>query len=212
MESKEKHVYLVRHGEAEHNVGEKIELGAVSMLTENGRQQAEIVAARVAKLNVQALVASTWPRALDTAAAILKVTELTVEPSNLFVEWGEASGILHKPQNHPETQTILRAIHEAEDHDYRHSDEETFTELKERGEAALELLKQHSADRICVVTHGAFIKALLGIVVFREAFTRKEFSSLFRNTSSTNTGITYLRYEPERGWRLITWNDSAHLG
>jgi len=212
IEEREKHVYFVRHGEAENNIGDKINRGPGSMLTERGKQQAQVVAERAKKLDVYALISSTYPRTLDTAAAIARSTGLTVEPNDLFVEWKHASGMLHKSENDPEVKAIQSAIHSAEDSNYRHSDEETFAELAARGVDALEYLRQHSADRMCVVTHAGFLRVLFGTAVFHTAFTRKDFVSLFWNVSTLNSGITYFRYEPERGWRVISWNDSSHLG
>lgn len=212
LEKKEKHVYFVRHGEAENNIGEKIDRGPLSMLTEKGKQQAEAVAERVQKLDVQALISSTYPRTLDTAAAIAERIGLVTEPSDLFIEWKHPSKMSHKPQEHPEAKAIRDLINSAEDPSYRHSDEETFTEFCERAHAALNYLKQHPVDRLCVVTHAGFLRGLFGAAVFRAEFSRKELVSLFYNISTLNTGITYFRYEPERGWRIITWNDSAHLG
>ena len=99
-----------------------------------------------------------------------------------------------------------------DDREYRHADEETFAELAARAEAALALLAEHPAARICVVTHGGFLRVLVGVMVFGSDFSKKEFVSMLQHLLMTNTGITHATFDEAYGWRLITWNDQSHLG
>lgn len=206
-----KHVYFVRHGQSDSNA-DGIYRGAQSMLTEEGKTQAEAVAERVVRLDVDALIASHFPRARDTAAAIERKTGLTAEVSELFGEWREASAIHGRHKEDPEVVAMLRAISSTDDHDFRHSDEENFAELHERSKAALALLEQREASRICVVTHGAFLRVLFGTIVFGDAFTRAQFQNLISHLVTSNTGVGYVRLSSDRGWQSVSWNDSTHLG
>lgn len=205
-----KHVYLVRHGQTDSNVDGMFR-GRQSMLTELGVQQARTVAKRVAGIGIDAIVSSPYPRTLDTAAEIAKLTGLTIDSNELFAEWREATATMHKPKTDPEVKEILDLIYGPQEHDYRHSDEETFAELVERGQRALDFLVAHPAERIAVVTHGAFLRILFGCVVFRGDFTRHQFMQLFTNFRSMNTGVSHMRYADERGWQFLTLNDDAHL-
>jgi broad specificity phosphatase PhoE len=100
-----------------------------------------------------------------------------------------------------------------QDPHWKHDDEESFHEIKARAEACLQFLEQHPAQRICVVTHGAFLRILVGTMVFREHYSKPHFLDMFGGLLTSNTGVTYARnIIPERGWQVVSWNDSAHLG
>lgn len=209
----EKHIYLVRHGQSDSNA-DGIFRGRESMLTEAGQSQAKEVAERVARIDVEALVASTFPRALDTASAIALKTGLVIEESDLFVEWAEPSHMHNRHKDEPEMVAVLDRMFDRDtDPSHRHHDEETFGELVERAKECLAFLEAHPASRIAVVTHGAFLRVLFGVIVYRERFTPELFGFLFRQLVTQNTGVTYLRNtDPRYGWQIVTWNDSSHLG
>ena len=209
-----KHIYFVRHGESDSNV-DMLARGKEAALTDVGRAQAETVAARVARLDVAVVISSTFDRARDTAAAIAAQSGLSAEEYGLFGEIEEPSRFLGRPFGDPEALEVFRArfVHPSDDPHYRHEDEETFAEISERAASALTLLKEHPAERLCVVTHGRFLKALAGRILFGETFSQEHFSKLMLQLVTTNTGLTYAHYDPEkRGWQLVTWNDEAHLG
>jgi len=209
----EKHVYFVRHGESESN-RDNIALGAASKLTDRGRAQAEIIAGRIERIGVEALVASPYPRTLATAEAISKRVGLPIEPNQLFIEWERQSMRLGRSWLEPEIQQLNADLfkgYETSD-DFVHSDEEPFTKLRARGFAALEFLEDHPAGRICVVSHGIFMRVLFGLTIFGDAFTAVHFMRMFERLDANNTGVTVLRFDDKHGWTGETWNDSAHLG
>lgn len=208
----EKHIYFVRHGQSESNV-DHVHRGKDAELTEQGRAQAAIVADRVAKLGVEALISSDFIRAQDTAAAISEKIALLVQEEPIFGEWLETSENIGRHREHPENKASFQHLFDnAHDPHAKYGDEESFHELATRAESCLSLLAEHPAERICVVTHFAFLSVIIGAVLFRDKFTKAEFLDLFMHLFSDNTGITYIRYDDARGWRLATWNDSAHLG
>jgi probable phosphoglycerate mutase len=215
----EKHVYLVRHGETDSN-SDGVLRGPASMLTEKGKEQARVVAERIAKVGVDALVASTYQRALDTAGAIAEKTGLPVESSDLFIEWRQPSMTLNRHHAEPE---VIEAHKEIEAGrfvpGYRHSDEESFEDFRDRAQKALSFLEAHSASNLCVVTHGITLRMIIGTLIFGDAFAPPHLAQLMGHTGTNNTGITYLRFGTNKefttmppSWRIITWNDSAHLG
>ena len=214
-----KHVYFVRHGESDSNA-DGILRGKASQLTENGRTQAAFVAERIAKIGVDALVSSDFPRALDTAGAIAERTGLAITESNLFVETRPPSVIDVKHKDDEEVRQALEEEHAGHDTPgYRHSDEENFEEMKARAFAALKFLEEHSAERICVVTHGFFLRMLLSAIVMGEEASGKDFRYTLEAFATSNTGVTHAVYtdrHPRRkggpSWVVVTWNDSAHLG
>jgi len=208
----EKHIYFVRHGESEGNVSRTYR-GKDTPLTETGRVQAGIVAERVAKLGIEALVTSDFIRAKDTAAIIGKKASVTPEEQPMFGEWLEPEHLLGKSYDHPDAKAMREAIHESDDPEFRHSNEESFAEMKERATRCYAFLKQHPAERICVIAHLGFLRVLVGVALLDTSFGKVQYSQLFRHLEGTNTGVTYVRFDDERNrWKLITWNDQSHLG
>ncbi|HVX90347.1 MAG TPA: histidine phosphatase family protein [Candidatus Paceibacterota bacterium] len=217
----EKHVYFVRHGESNSNKDGLLR-GSESGLTDEGKKQAEIVAARVGRIGVDALISSKYARTLDTAEAIARVTRLQVQKSDLLVEWRQPSAIMGKHKDDPMVRQIHAEIHAGRmTPGYRHSDEESFSDMKARAVGTLELLRNHPKDRLCVVTHGIFLRVLLGTTLLGDRFSEPDFRNFMTHLLTSNTGITYARYRDdigfrgyptESGWEFISWNDAAHLG
>lgn len=208
----EKHIYFVRHGESESNA-DRILRGPHSMLTELGKKQAESVAKRMSNLGIETIISSPLVRARHTAQAIAAQIQATVEESALFMEYERPSITFGKHELDPEVIKVVKEIYEGHlIRDYRHSDEESFVEIRERGIAALQLLEEHPATRICVVTHGFFMRVLCGLVLLGEGFSGREFQLLYKHLRGSNTGIMYVKRTEEDLWQLNGWNDRAHLG
>lgn len=205
------HIYFVRHGESEENAT-RVYLGDAAALTKQGKDQATFVAERIRAIGVDGLLTSPFIRAKDTAAAIAVRTGLTAEEYPLLSEWPEPSELIGMHVEDPVRQEVREAIRSAEA-DYRHSDEETFTELAERARTVLAFLEARPEERLCVVTHGAFLRALVGVMTLGPAFTKQEFFGFMRHFFTSNTGITYAYFDSDKHiWKLVTWNDQAHLG
>ncbi|HEX8946705.1 MAG TPA: histidine phosphatase family protein [Candidatus Paceibacterota bacterium] len=208
----EKHVYFVRHGETDSNA-DGVYRGADAALTGTGRAQAEAVADRIAQFGIDALIASPFSRTVDTANAIAAKTGHTIETNELFIETrapGEFFGRNYDASE--DLQQIIETIDSDADPHFRYSDEETFAESHARAGQALEFLATHPADALCVVTHGRFLRALFGVMLFGDRFEKPYLKDMMWRVGITNTGIVHARYTPDRGWKLISWNDHAHLG
>jgi probable phosphoglycerate mutase len=164
-------VYFVRHGESEGNVG-SIRQGPHSPLTKHGRKQANFIADRVARLEVDTLVSSTMKRAVETAEIIGQRIEKPFETSELFIERRRPKEQIGNAKNSPlalEAETAI--IQNFTVPGFRYSDEENFDDLKKRAEAALEFLVQKSTNRVVVVTHGFFLRVLAAYAVFVSGFS-----------------------------------------
>ncbi len=208
----EKHIYFVRHGESEANASRTYR-GKDTPLTEAGRAQAAIVAERVAKLGIEALVTSDFIRAKDTAAIIGEKAGVTPEEHPIFGEWIEPEHLLGKSYDHPDAKAIREAIHESDDPEFRHSTEESFAEMKRRAVQCYAFLEQHSAKHICVIAHLGFLRVLIGVALLDVSFGKAQYSQMFRHLEGANTGVTYVRFDDEKKrWKLVTWNDLSHLG
>ncbi len=209
-----KKVYFVRHGESEGNIAQRAQT-AVEPLTEKGIRQAGLIAKRMQNIPIDCVISSTMIRAHHTAEKIAEKIQKPIDFSELFVENRRPSEVigLHWQDS---VQLDIRAAEEVNKHipHYRFSDEENFEDLYERGKKAIELLENRPEQNILVVTHGMFMRNIIGYAIFGNTLTRDVYEKLKRGLITDNTGITLLRYDTEQKqpWALWTWNDHAHLG
>jgi broad specificity phosphatase PhoE len=153
-----KELYFIRHGESQANV-DKIWSPTNTPLTANGLRQAIEAAQKVEEsgLVFDKLLSSTLPRARSTAQAIAETigyTQDDIEYLDILVErdWGEAAGT--------DGQSLLNK----KPWIYRDLDEikgvETTQKLQQRAAQALKLLRGRPEQRILVIGHGTFGRAL----------------------------------------------------
>ncbi len=100
-----KTVYFVRHGQSEANASQGLQWPE-SPLTEQGRSEARAVAERAQKLPVEAIVASPYARAKETAEIIGGKIGMPVEFSELFVERVKPSSLKERPHDDPDARNI----------------------------------------------------------------------------------------------------------
>jgi broad specificity phosphatase PhoE len=67
-------------------------------------------------------------------------------------------------------------------------------------------LEQHAGGAAAVVSHGAAIKTFAARVL------RIEPAGLRAFQVPTNTGVCLIERDAESSYRLVVWNDAAHLG
>ena len=211
----EKTVYFVRHGQSEDNVTPVFQ-SPHSPLNEKGRGQAKSIAQRVSKLSFDALIASPFERAKQTAEAIAKATGKQPEYSELFVERIKPSYINGKSYTDDEANTLWR---EWENNLYtsgmRTDDGENFDDLIARADKALTFLQNRSEQSLVVVTHGYFLRTIIARVLLGDLLSPEAFKNIQRAAAMENTGLTVLQYresfEKKPAWRLWIYNDHAHL-
>lgn len=210
-----KKLYLVRHAESEGNIG-TTQQGPSTPLSEQGIEQTKSIAQRFEKISVDIILSSPQIRAKHTAEAIAAAVEKEIEFTDLLVERKKPSAIIGLDRTSPEFDTIEDTVRENfHNTEWRHSDEENFVDLKLRAATLLNKAANMHEDKIVMVSHGVFMTMIFAYVIFGEALTSQEFWSLFVGIEHKNTGITVLKQskfkdEPTR-WKLVTWNDHAHL-
>lgn len=212
-----KTVYFVRHAESGANIG-GVREGEHTRLSEEGGAQTRVLAKRCVHLHFETIITSPAQRAKDTAEAIARETKKLIECMDLFLERRRPSaqiGLLRDdPRAEELDQLIFHTLHEPE---WRHSDEETFAEMVGRAGDALALLENRPESHLLVVSHGIFTRTLFGCVLFGEQLTPRELQHFVYGTLLSNTGISALRLSDAgvgKGtrWRMLLWNDHAHLG
>jgi 2,3-bisphosphoglycerate-dependent phosphoglycerate mutase len=210
-----KNVYLVRHGESETNAGDKY-YGPSARLTALGHRQAEFLAQRCAKLPVEIIISSGFPRADETAEYVVRTVGKPFEQSALFTERRPPTAILGQSKSEPDSIAYEDAVwSKFGDPSWRHSDAENFEDLNARAKQALAYLAARPEQNILVVGHGFFTKILAARVIFGEKLTGSKCLKVMQTFRLANTGLSVFEYDPghARGWvwRIAIWNDQAHL-
>jgi probable phosphoglycerate mutase len=200
---------LVRHGESvatvERRIGGSLTCGGLSPL---GRKQAEALATRLARtgeIAADALVASTMRRAVETAEIIAPA----LGDLPITVDAGVAE---HEPGPLVDGLTFDEFVEQygrpnwAVDDPYivGFPDGETVAEFKHRAATALHrLAHSHAGQTLVVVCHGGVVDVALRSFLSLPMIGAFELHTL--NTSLTEVVLV----GPQ--WRLVRYNDAAHL-
>ena len=212
-----KKVFLVRHGETLANMNMTWQ-DSNDELSPRGFIQADKLAERLVENTFDQVFCSSFKRARQTAEVLTKRLGLTFIFSDLFTEVKNPSCLVGiKQENIPgnAVHDYLQMRDSASDKDnFRFEDEETLSELITRARETLELLARSDGETMLAVTHGTFMKTLVGVVLSQHEPTRSA-SEIFyagRYMLTINTGITVLTYnEDKKVWTLLTFNDHAHF-
>jgi broad specificity phosphatase PhoE len=191
-------VDLLRHGEADHNVGgEGAVIGgwADLPLTTRGRQQAaELAAGLTPEPPLAALYSSPSRRALDTAAAIAQRLGLPIVQDDDLREigCGEVDGVPIR---------VARARHADAwaanaaqlDPDFRWPGGESYREFRQRAVGAVQrIAATHTGRRVVLLTHAGVINQLIG-------FCRCTSPACWERYRPRNASLTRLLWHAEQG-------------
>ncbi len=205
-------LYLIRHGEAVCNVdgtlaGMRSDVG----LTELGMLQAQRLRDRLAatrEIAADALIASTLPRARQTAEIIAPALDLPIilDDDAQELRPGEADGL--SISEFVERYGPLSDFREDPYHPLVPGAESWGEFLARVGSFLYRIVREHTGKSVVVVCHGGVVDAslLIGLGVGATAPAPGQFHT--RNTSITH-------WERERingmdGWRLNRYNDNLH--
>jgi probable phosphoglycerate mutase len=208
-------IYFARHGKTDGNTKRFIP-SAQEPLNADGKGDAEFLVRRLEATPIEMVFSGNFTRAKETATLIAEKKDI---PLTILPELNELSRGDHlhgKYYADAGTKEELDAwwLHlEAPDGAAiaKEMGHETYADLKSRAEKVLETLRQRPEECISVVTHSATLRMLLGLIVFRERLTPAMFKDLFFNLDMRTTGISIAEYTEEKGWRMLVWNDCAHL-
>jgi broad specificity phosphatase PhoE len=214
-----KKIYFVRHGESQLNTENK-EQGPHGSLSEHGRKQAEFVAKRFHTIPVECIVASPYQRAKETAEIINTELNKEILYTDFLIERRPPSKYIGASYtDDPEYVEVQKQISKMRllDPSWKHSDEDNFDDLKTRAENALNLLHTLPHDSILAVTHAGILRVIIAAIIFGKDLTYSEYLKIYHTFKVNNTGITMVEYHEATvahglGWKLVAWNDHAHLG
>lgn len=204
-------IYFVRHGESILNA-KRVHQPLDISLSENGEQQARLVANRFRTIDFDVIISSDLRRAHQTAEAIQQATGKDLITTELARERFQPSVFHNKSIDDPMLKEIKKRIEEnADDPTFRYADEENFSDLKRRAHDLLLYLESRPEQNLVVVLHGTILRYLLTVMAYGKDFDWKTFIPLARFVHLDNTGVTVCEKHGEN-WQMITWNDQAHLG
>ena len=210
----EKTVYFVRHGESRDNILPVFQ-DIHAPLSETGKQQADKIAERIAKIEFNALIASPLSRTKETAEAITKLTGKIPEYSDLFVERIKPTNLNGKPHTDKEAHKLSflwdESLHTP---GMKAEDGENFDEIIARVDKALDYLSKKHEKTIVVVTHGFFLRTLIARVMLGDSLTAENFKNVKKRTVTRNTGLSIIKHVVSKEgphWKLLVFNDHAHL-
>ncbi|MDF2535735.1 MAG: yhfR [Bacillales bacterium] len=183
-------ICLVRHGETDWNLQNKLQGTSDIPLNETGKMQAQKSSAVLGDIHWDVIISSPLIRAKETAEIINQKLSLPVEEMDEFKErnYGKAEGLSLKEYN-----KMLPNIPGLESH-------ESVTKRVSHGIKMIQ--KKYPDKNILIVAHGAVINSILAKVSGGKIGTRK--------TRLENACISNIRFQND-SWSIIDYNQSAHL-
>ncbi len=211
-------VYFTRHGQSEANLADREGRPTTpdsDRLSAAGWAQARGVGERLRDEGIDAIIASPFGRAQETAQAIGEVLGLGFETDEDLHEVRQSDAYRAASPDYAGTGTISWMPSAAPDH--AEPGAESFAQILARVERVQARLAART-DRVLCVSHWGFLHFFLGAALFREAFAPVHLLPLYR-ISHANTGITIFERRTDYlidgiafdGWALLTWNDQGHL-
>ncbi len=205
------HLYLIRHGEASTQKGESLRDNGLTAL---GVQQAERLRDRLAatgEIAPDVFIASTLPRARQTAQIIAPAFK------NMPILFDDEVQELHPGVAENMTVTEFREkfggyyLEENPFHPVSPGGETWGAFVLRGGTALHRILTEHEGKTIIVVCHGGIIDVsfiyFLGLETLRVPETRFD----TRNTSITYWAKTSPSEKRKPRWRLVHYNDDTHV-
>lgn len=201
-------LYLVRHGETEHNRRNIIQGGGVdSELNAAGRAQAEALTRRLRSVSFDALYASTLRRARQTADILARPHE-PLTRTHLHdlseMDWGVFEG---EPPSE-ERDALMKALKSKwRDGAYDRAVEggESIRDVQERAQRAIRhILTREVGRTVLVVTHGRYLRVLLATIL--DDYGLEHMQEL----GHSNTCVNRVVVEEGRTWADLQ-NCTAHL-
>jgi broad specificity phosphatase PhoE len=204
-------VFLVRHAESKANAL-NVHSSKEEELSDNGIRQAETVARRFVGMDIGVILCSRYRRAMQTANIIKDAVGKKIVYTDLLGEWRMPSEVRGKRHDSKEGSGIWDTLYKnADDPKWHYSDEENVMDVLSRAKKLLRYIRSRKEESLIVVTHGAFIGVLLATCLFGEGITGSDMRKTAGFFRAMNTGITELHMDKEKGIRLMTFNDYAHL-
>jgi len=203
-----KTLYLVRHGETDHNAA-GLAMGQTDVpLNELGRRQARQTAAWLRRYPIERIISSDMMRATATAEHLADTLGLPIEtdPRLRELSFGifEGKKISDCEKEYPD---IVSRWHSGE-YDFAAPGGETRRELMARTRIMLDVLMDAPEEHIAVFTHGGTLNALhTHIIESTHPSPREHIHRVFR---FSNASVS-MALHTGKLWRFHVVNSTFHL-
>ena len=206
-----KKIYFVRHGETEGNVGKFFQTSDTK-LTEKGHEGAKAVASRFKHLDVDAIFASPYVRAQQTALHISEEIGVPVETLVPLHELLQSISVRGKEWSSSEGQQYIEARNRCFfDSAWERDGAENHIRVLERIREAVTFIENHTSQNIVVVSHGLFLNLLSTYLLLGKSINSSTHKTLSESLHLlSNVAITEFIFDGTN-WKLFTWNDHAHF-
>lgn len=197
-------IVLVRHGETNWNVEQRIQGQGDSPLTQSGIEQAQAIGKRLAREQFDRLIASDLGRAMQTAREIAALTHHAVSPDARFRErhFGAGEGLTYKEIDERYAGAFSR-VREV-DPDFAIPGGESRRQFHARVVRGLEALAhERRGESLVVVTHGGVLATLYRHVHGIDLAVPHSIPIL-------NASYNALTHDGE-AFRIAAWADIDHL-
>lgn len=165
-------IHLFRHGETNFNKKRRIQGQSDSFLTPEGVEQAKQLSVRIAKLEFDKVFCSTSVRTRETAEhAFPSRKDITYLDSLREIYLDEWEGKYYAEIEEREPTSFYHFWNRPDlfNCSGEVGNAETFAQLQIRAMNAIALIrKEHPAQRIAIISHGALLKAFLCHIEHRE--------------------------------------------
>jgi 2,3-bisphosphoglycerate-dependent phosphoglycerate mutase len=202
LENKRTLLLLVRHGETEWNNQQRYQGQTDTLLNERGREQARLLAARLATLPLQAVYSSDMARSRECAQIIAAPHKLVVQE---LVELRERCfGALEGLTREEAMQCEWWAQFESSDAECAPPEGESRTKQRERIMTAVErITARHEGGNVVIVSHGGTLGQIIGAVMGVPTEKRM-------HIRMDNCSLSVVQYDRDRK-ALLGLNDVSHL-
>lgn len=213
MRMEPKRFYIVRHGRTLLNEQE-IKQGPEGALSGAGEEQAKKIGEYLSHFPIRTIHTSPYERAVQTAEIIRAYARRAyVRKTPLLGERKNPTEVIGKSAKDPHVMDVVARIERGYHEDsFRFSDEENFEDLMRRAAKCLRYLERSPGNRSAVVTHHAFLQALLSYLLYRDDLHASDYIKLAFFNPADNGGLTICEYHPwrrgspTRGWEIVAYN------
>ena len=158
----EKELYIIRHGETDHNAkgivqGKGVNLG----LNEKGQQQAQKFFEAYKHIAFDKLYASSLLRAQQSVEQFRMLgIPLEIRSELDEISWGEMEGLVNTLESDASFKNMLQRWKSGDIHAKYNGGESPF-ELQQRQRSFLDYLHTTPEKKILIATHGRFIRSFM---------------------------------------------------
>jgi broad specificity phosphatase PhoE len=198
-------IIVVRHGQTVANVNNQVQGHGNADLSKLGYLQANKTAEKLSDVDISAVYSSDLDRAHNTAKIIAKPHGLSVTADARLREccFGEWEGLTIDEIKNQYAETYQAYTLDSVRN--RAPGGERLEDVQARIVSVMnELADKYKDETVLLVAHVGPIKSMFCYILGADMYA-------FRKISVSNCSISAVTYQPENGWRLLSFNNTDHL-